>query len=98
MQQVRDIVLHPKYPNSGNNFVVIVDFNNQVHCCKAQFHPVERPGDATQSVLDFVKRLPEEGECEIDVTASSDNGLIVAQTITDSSGSHHLRHYEYPRA
>lgn len=65
--QVRDIVLHPKFPLTGNNFVVIVDFNNEVHMCKAQFHPVDRPGDASKSVLDFVKRLPKEGECELDV-------------------------------
>ena len=31
------LAIHPKFHNTGNNFVVIVDQNNIVSVCKARF-------------------------------------------------------------
>ena len=34
---IKQLAIHPKFYNPGNNFVAIVDLNNQVSVCKARF-------------------------------------------------------------
>jgi hypothetical protein len=80
---LKDLVIHPKFSQPGNNFLVICDTNDQVQVCKAIFTPVETAQDKQDALLDLVKRLPHLGENLLDVTASADNGIYTCQATQD---------------
>ena len=64
--------IHPKFYNPGNNFVVIVDQNNQISVCKAKFDAAVK-GDQ-RGILNLPRLVP--GFSKFELLASSDSGLV----------------------
>ena len=54
---VKQMAIHPKFYNPGNNFVVILDLNNQVSVCKAKFEPSYK-GDQRSGILNLPRIVP----------------------------------------
>jgi hypothetical protein len=69
---IKMLGIHPKFYNPGNNFAVLVDSNNQVSVCKAQFSSSTK-GDP-RAVFNLTRIVPAFNKFE--VLASADNGIV----------------------
>ena len=66
------MAIHPKFYQPTNNFVVIVDLNNQINVCKAKFEPTVK-GDP-RAVITLPRIVP--GFSKFEIVATADNGLV----------------------
>ena len=88
---IKQMAIHPKFYNPGNNFVVIVDLNNQVNVCKARFDSTLR-GDP-RSTLTLPRLVP--GFSKFEVLASAENGLVTLQLTKDPNSMPIVKKLEF---
>ena len=87
------IVLHPKFYNTGNNFAVIVDKNNDVNVCRARFDPCEKGEKG--SIINLERLHP--GFNKLEVISGSDNNIMTCQISKDSNHTPLIKKLDFPR-
>ena len=90
---IKLLALHPKFYNPGNNFVVIVDVNNQISVCKAKFEPTGK-GDP-RALLTLPRIVP--GFNKLEVLSGPENGLVTMQLSKDPNRMPIIKKLEFQR-
>ena len=90
---LKHIALHPRFYNTGNNFVAVEDKNNQISVCKARFDPCEKGEKG--SIINLERITP--GFNKIEVIAGSDNSLSVCVVTKDSNHTPIIKKLDFPR-
>jgi hypothetical protein len=91
---IKMLALHPKFFQSGNSFVVILDSNKQINVCKATFIPVKK-GDP-RAKLKLIR--PIAGKNKLEVVANSENGLQTCYLSKDENGLPIIKKLDFPRS
>ena len=90
---IKQLCLHPKFDKPGNNFVVLLDLNNQISVCKARFEPTTK-GDP-RALLTLPRLVP--GFNKLEVATGAENGIVTMQLTKDPNHGPIIKKLEFQR-